>query len=157
MSRTCSVCTKVLTKSNPGIPCHSCYSKIHTKCSLISDPKNTFQAYKGNWQCPQCMKSKFPFTNVDDSTFSELFDNPITEKKFCGDFTIDEKLKILLSHSSNSNWYAHTCNSENDPHDNFEHKYPISVTEQNFVKISIGTSTYCENTSYVTILSTYVN
>ena len=35
--------------------------------------------------------------------------------------------------------------------------YPISVTEQNFVKISIGTSTYCENTSYVTILSTYVN
>ena len=64
MSRTCSVCLKGLSKSNQGIPCHGCSSKVHVKCSKVSDPKNSFHAYKGNWQCETCMKNKFPFHDL---------------------------------------------------------------------------------------------
>ena len=125
MSRSCSICAKVLSKSNPGIPCHGCYSKIHVKCSQINDPKNTFHSYKGNWQCHNCMTNKFPFIDVDDSTLTELFCNLPEKRVFSSDFSLDDKLKILLSHSSKSNWYAHTCSNESDPHDNFTHKYDI--------------------------------
>ena len=40
MSRCCSVCTTALSRSNPGIPCFSCNSKVHVKCSKINDAKN---------------------------------------------------------------------------------------------------------------------
>ena len=69
MSRTCSVCLKGLSKSNQGIPCHGCSSKVHVKCSKVSDPKNSFHAYKGNWQCETCMKNKFPFHDLTDADF----------------------------------------------------------------------------------------
>ena len=71
------------------------------------------------------MTNKFPFNDVDDSTFTELFSYHPEEKVFFSEFSLDDKLEILLSHSSKSNWYAHTCNNESDPHDNFTHKYDI--------------------------------
>ena len=121
MSRICSICSKALHRTNPGIPCHSCKSKIHVKCSKLSDPKNNFHTFKGNWQCESCMKNKFPFAEIDDDTLFELSGNSLTRKcEFLPEFSIDEKLKILLSHSSKSNWYDHISDDhETDPYDNF--------------------------------------
>ncbi len=124
MSRKCSVCTKVLSKSNPGIPCFCCNSKVHVKCSKLIDPKNTFHSFKGNWQCENCMKDKFPFCEIDNDSLAHIFENSLPKKeKFSPEFSIDDKLKLLLSYSSKSNWYAHVCDNETDPHDNFTHNY----------------------------------
>ena len=116
MSRKCSICDKMLSKANQGIPCRSCKSKIHVKCSKLRDPKNSFHTFKGNWQCENCMKDKFPFYELDDNSLSDLLEDPSSNKKdISKEFSIDEKLKLLLSQSSKSNWYAHTSNIEDDP------------------------------------------
>ena len=67
------------------------------------------------------MKNKFPFAEIDDDTLFELSCNSLTRKcEFLPEFSIDEKLKILLSHSSKSNWYDHISDDhETDPYDNF--------------------------------------
>ncbi len=123
LSRKCSVCLKVLSKSNPGIPCFCCNSKIHVKCSKLNDPKNSFHSFKGNWQCEICMKDKFPFSEIDDKTLRDLSCDFAAKKgKFSPEFSIDDKLKLLLSYSSKSNWYAHVCDNETDPLDNSESK-----------------------------------
>ena len=122
MSRKCSVCTGNLRKSNPGIPCFSCSSKIHAKCTGLRDAKNTFHLHKGNWQCDTCMRDKFPFFDMDDNTRIDLYDDISDTKKFSTEFSIDEKLKILLSQSSKHNWYVHNSDLENDPHDSFKCK-----------------------------------
>ena len=124
MSRTCSVCVKVLSKSNQGIPCHSCNSKVHVKCSKVSDPKNSFHTFKGNWQCETCMKNKFPFHDLTDSDFSDLHENPLALTIDISSKSVDEKLKLLLSLNSKSNWYAHTCNTDLEPSESemFQHE-----------------------------------
>ena len=105
MSRTCSVCLKNLSKSNPGIPCSCCYSKIHVKCSKITDPKNTFHLFKGKWQCSKCMKDKFSFHDIDDESVTDLSFTPVNSKKrVLAEFSIDDKLKMLLTFSSKTNW-----------------------------------------------------
>ena len=120
MSRKCSVCTKVLSKSNPGIPCFCCNCKIHVKCSKLSDPRGTFHTFKGKWQCESCTRDQFPFFDVDDEILTDLSDDPLAQRgKFSPDFSLDDKLKLLLSYSSKSNWYAHVCDTDSDPHDNF--------------------------------------
>ena len=136
MSRTCSICATVLSKSNPGIPCNSCNSKIHVKCSKLRDPKNSFHVFKGNWQCENCMKDKFPFIELDNDSLFDLFDDPFSKKKdLSTEFSIDEKLKILLSQSSKSNWYAHTCSFEDDPGENHMFRHEI---KPNFHYYDVG-------------------
>ena len=96
MSRKCSVCTLSLSRTNPGIPCFSCKCKVHTKCSKISNPKDTFHLYKGNWQCETCMRYKFPFFDIDNATLADL-STPSGNTNVKRDFSIDEKLQLLLS------------------------------------------------------------
>ena len=115
MSRSCSVCCKTLSKSNPGIPCFSCGSKIHTKCSNINDPKITFHLFKGNWKCSKCLKDQFPFTEIDNDTLIDLVDIPEQKTNFSSEYSIDDKLKLLLSCSSKSNWYDHVRDNEPNP------------------------------------------
>lgn len=116
--RLCSICSKNLSKNNPGIPCYSCNSKVHVKCSGINDHRNTFHLYKGNWQCKKCHKDKFPFSDLDQSDFINLgaADKPAAPKY--SEYSIDEKLKILLSQAHSSNWYAHNTPDKWDHPDN---------------------------------------
>ena len=114
-SSICAICSKKLAKNNPGIPCSSCNSKIHSKCSGITDPKNTFHLFKGKWQCKNCIRNKFPFSDIDNNSLLELTGNSLSKNsKNYAEFPIDEKLKLLLS-QSHSNWYAHTTSDEWDP------------------------------------------
>ena len=123
LSQKCSICLKKLSKNNPGVPCFCCNSKIHTKCSKLSNPSASFQSFKGNWQCDKCMKDKFPFFEIDNDILQELFDNPDAKKgRFAPEFSVDDKLKLLLSCSSTNNWYAHVCDDELDPRDREENK-----------------------------------
>ena len=112
MSRNCSVCTTVLSRSNPGIPCFNCNSKVHVKCSNIKDAKNTFHMFKGNWQCINCMRYQFPFVDIDNDSLIDLSNPPETKKAILNEYSIDDKLKLLLSYSSKTNWYAHVSNTE---------------------------------------------
>ena len=123
MSSICSVCSKKLSNSNPGIPCFSCKCKIHSKCSKLKDPKNNFHLFKGNWECENCMNEKFPFNNINDDILTEMFDYSTDKGKFSPEFSLDDKLKFFLSKSEKSNWHAFISDSEIDPNDNFAHQY----------------------------------
>ena len=115
----CSVCDGLLTKNNKGVPCSSCQCRIHVRCSKV-DPKN-FHLFRGNWQCQNCMKNNFPFLDLQDKSLHELqFNSSLTEKekKFKPETTIDEKLKLMLSYSKQSPWYASTHPNEQE-HDFF--------------------------------------
>ena len=123
MSRECTICEKKLSKSNLGIPCFCCKSKIHVKCSKINDPKNSFSAFKGNWQCEKCARDKFPFFDTKTDDLIELFTDPLANKgKFSPEFLINDKLKLLLSASNSSNWHAHICDEDADPRGKNENK-----------------------------------
>ena len=131
MSRTCSICSILLSKNNPGIPCFCCNSKVHVKCSKLADPKNSFHNYKGKWECSNCMKDKFPFADIDNKSLTDLLDVYTLQKgKFSSEFTTDEKLKLLLSSTEKSNWNAHISSDENDPNDYFSHKYEFKPNFQ---------------------------
>ena len=67
------------------------------------------------------MKNKFSFIEIDNDTLFELSDNSSTTKhEFSPELSIDEKLKILLSHSSESNWSNHISDDhESVPYDSF--------------------------------------
>ena len=119
LSNQCSVCDQYLTRNNKGIPCSCCQSSIHVKCTNV-DPKN-FHLYRGNWQCQKCMKNNFPFLDLQNKPLQELqFNSSLVErvKKFKPEVTIDEKLKLMLSYSKQSPWYAYTHPDEQE-HDFF--------------------------------------
>ena len=119
LSSKCNVCEGTLTIKNKGIPCSCCQSKIHVKCSKV-DPKN-FHLYRGNWQCQNCMKHNFPFMDLQEKPLQELqYNSSLIErvKKFKPEITIDEKLKLMLSYSKQSPWYAYTHPNEQE-HDFF--------------------------------------
>ena len=72
------------------------------------------------------MKDKFPFCDLNNDDLFNLFDDPLSKKKdISSEFSIDEKLKILLSQSSKSNWYAHTASLEGDPSESHMFKQEI--------------------------------
>ena len=67
------------------------------------------------------MKNNFPFVELQDKPLQELqFNSSLTnlEKKFKPEVTIDEKLKLMLSYSKQSPWYAYTHPNEQE-HDFF--------------------------------------
>ena len=84
----CSVCSNLI--KNPkalmnSIPCPSCKHMIHKKCSNLSPSQlSGLKSTTNIWECSNCTKLKFPFSEVEDE-------------------------EIYLS-SFNSNW---TCNCGN--------------------------------------------
>ena len=131
-SRTCSVCYVNLKRNNPGVPCSCCKSKIHVKCSDVPDPKRNFHLYRGNWQCSRCMSSQYPFFDIDKNILIEEFthnsNNPATEQRFKPEVTIEEKLKLMLSYSKQSPWYAYTHPDEKREYDFFTDEIDESLT-----------------------------
>ena len=88
------------------------------KCSHIKNPKQTFHLYKGNWKCDTCLAElPIPFTFTDYNTILDLTFNsshsPVV-KKFNPEITIEDKLKLMLSYSKQSPWYAYTHPHEED-------------------------------------------
>ena len=76
-STTCSVCSKRTIKPQKIkklIPCPTCHSLIHPKCSkiplcdLISIKRNQFKY----WECIKCCTDKFPFADIDNSEIQHL-------------------------------------------------------------------------------------
>ena len=83
------------------------------------DAKNNFHVFGGNWQCGHCVRDKFPFSDVNNDDLLDLAGDSLAKKTFLPEFSVDDKLKLLLSHSDRSNWYAHSCESESDQPDNY--------------------------------------
>ena len=129
LTKTCNICSKDLSDNNKGIPCSSCKCKIHIKCAKVN-PK-TFHEYRGNWQCEKCIYSNIPFTMVDNQDLTELLAyNSIVEekpKKFQPVVNIEEKVKLMLSYSKQSPWYAYTHPNEQE-HDFFTAEFEESMT-----------------------------
>ena len=71
------------------------------------------------------MREEFPFFDIDNESLSELSTLPTPKIAVLTEYSIDEKLKLLLSYSSKTNWYAHFSNTDTDPNDSFTYKYEI--------------------------------
>ena len=66
--KTCSVCCHELNRPLKGIPCTTCKSLVHRKCSRlkiseITEVLKTKEKIE-NWECPSCKKAKFPFCDL---------------------------------------------------------------------------------------------
>ena len=119
LSSVCRICEKRLTKNNKGIPCSSCKSRIHVKCA--NTRVKDFHIHRGNWECQNCMKENYPFTEMETRALSELQFNSVStpaESRFKPVVSVDEKLKLMLSYSKHSPWYAYTHPNESE-HDFF--------------------------------------
>ena len=130
-SDTCNICEKKLKKSNPGVPCSNCKTRIHVTCSAVTNPKRDFHLYQGNWKCNKCMSIQFPFFNVDKDDLLDFSYNtsvPTVEKRFQPEVTIEEKLKLMLSYSKDSPWYAYTHPDEKSEHEFFTDDFDKSLT-----------------------------
>ena len=128
LSNKCNVCEGNLTTKNKGIPCSGCKCKIHVKCANV-DPKN-FHLFRGNWQCQKCMRNNFPFNDLENKPLYELrFNSSLVQKenKFVPEVTISEKLKLMLSYSKQSPWYAYTHPNEQE-HDFFTTEFDDTMT-----------------------------
>ena len=70
------------------------------------------------------MKNKFPFYDIENDDLINLTRTYPPPRDVSSEFTVDEKLKLLLSFRSKSNWYAHTCNADLDPSESqmFQHE-----------------------------------
>ena len=101
LSKICTVCNVKLHKSNPGIPCLSCKSSIHVKCSNIANTKNTFYQYYGNWQCSICAKDKFPFHNLKEGELIDLYYEPKQK--------LTQSVDIRLKKDTSINEYSLVC------------------------------------------------
>ena len=76
----CKVCCKTVSNSNKAIPCPTCKHFIHRKCcNLTQSELINFKRTPNIWECPQCTRDKFPFSDVDNeeillSTFNSNCD-----------------------------------------------------------------------------------
>ena len=76
------------------------------------------------------MKDNFPFHDLENRPLHELkFNSSLTEKnkKFKPEVTISDKLKLMLSYSKQSPWYAYTHPNEQE-HDFFTTELDDSMT-----------------------------
>ena len=75
LKNECPVCTRKLNKPLRGIPCLTCKSLVHRRCSKLSTQEiNLFfnsSLYK-NYECYCCMGTKFALNNVNDETLYTL-------------------------------------------------------------------------------------
>ena len=124
-SPKCNVCNRKTINANTLkklIPCSSCFSLIHRKCSNFSlgdllglDTNNLV-----NWECDTCISNKFPFSHVSETdlvsmSFNSNFSCKCLEKE---------------SHSNSFSYekfiYAKYLNDNEDsifgpdPHDNLD-------------------------------------
>ena len=80
----CSVCTRKITKNqNPkSLPCMSCQSLVHRKCSNISLPDllNCKPSQLKHWSCNSCMSESFPFQETETYELQKLSYNGLV---FC--------------------------------------------------------------------------
>ena len=85
--KTCSVCMRRVINIEKAVPCHSCETYIHRKCSYLSEQHIIdFCAKIQQWFCISCRNDTFPFNCV--STHKILSDNcNSNEYCFCNDAT----------------------------------------------------------------------
>ena len=74
---TCAICSRTVAKTHRALDCSLCDNRIHIKCGNVS-PKQylsiTATRPQTNWICQYCFHhSAFPFNNISDETFLELF------------------------------------------------------------------------------------
>ena len=139
----CNICEKNLTKNNKGVPCSNCKCKLHVKCSKTN--LKDFHLYKGNWKCEKCLTNIFPFTHIDEKLLHELkFNSGLLnspKRKFKPETTVDEKLKLMLSYSKQSPWYAYTHPNDSE-HDFFTAEVEDTMTiRPNFDYYDTGVGT----------------
>ena len=116
-SNNCNICKVNLNTGNKGVPCNTCKCKIHVKCTNLTNPTLQFKHFKGNWQCANCIRDTFPFVDIKNDLLQDLSFNSgeiKQPKKFNPKVKIEDKLKLMLSYSKHSPWYAYTHPNEKE-------------------------------------------
>ena len=67
---TCSVCDNKVNK-NTGIPCGTCRSMLHMKCTKLKNTSD-FLLCRKNWKCPTCFQTIFPFNSLEKSCLHDM-------------------------------------------------------------------------------------
>ena len=79
----CSICKRKINKNktSKAMPCKTCFCLVHRKCTGISlsDLNNSKTNDFKYWECTNCMREKFAFTDLEDeailkSSFNSNFD-----------------------------------------------------------------------------------
>ena len=68
-NKTCSICIKKVLQPKLSVPCLSCKTFIHKKCSYF---KNSSKPFPTNWMCSLCIKLALPFSTLVDNDFFEF-------------------------------------------------------------------------------------
>ena len=72
-TKICTICNKKVLQPKSSLPCCSCNSLIHKKCSnLKKEDLNKFHQFKGKWECITCKHDKFPFSFIDNSHLNDM-------------------------------------------------------------------------------------
>ena len=74
MNTKCAVCSRKINdkKKHKALPCLSCRSLVHRRCSNISiyDLNNSLESFS-HWECILCKRNKFQFSDIEDETIVE--------------------------------------------------------------------------------------
>ncbi len=71
--RKCNVCNKAVRDVSKATPCNDCKHLIHRKCSALQYWQTTdTHRILNQWCCITCLRSKFPFSDIDDQQLTSL-------------------------------------------------------------------------------------
>lgn len=112
-SKNCSICVRKLTNPKKGIPCDTCKTLIHRKCSGIPKLNTTLldENILKNWECQNCNKQKFPFALIDNN---ELLSSSFNSNLNC----ICNNKENLINNKANMRFkyeIGDFSETENDP------------------------------------------
>lgn len=78
-SNNCGVCKRTVKNKVTSIPCESCLTLIHKKCSNLNNTLNS--KYILPYFCSSCLLNNLPFMNISETELNNLNNNKITQTK----------------------------------------------------------------------------
>ena len=91
----CSVCEKPVGINHEAVCCDKCNKWVHIRCNNIC--KKSYRCLKKDptpWYCKLCIRSKFAFSDLNNTEFDHLTTNRtiIHKKQMQESFSLLEKL-----------------------------------------------------------------
>ena len=103
----CSLCKKAIRKNQSSIFCDILEHWVQAKCAQLSTvefKKLCNQDDSIPWCCPQCILDAFPFQNINNKDFSEMYDNCTDghsatnlDAAVLNDIYADDRLSLLFT------------------------------------------------------------
>ena len=103
----CSLCKKAMRKNQSSIFCDIRDHWVHAECAQLGTvefKKLCDQDDSTRWCCPRCILDAFPFQNINNKDFSEMYDNCTDDHSatnldaaVLSDIYADDRLSLLFT------------------------------------------------------------